>query len=307
MRVPGLASPMAGARCDHCGVEEYMPYVCKFCKGRFCAAHRLPENHACAGLGAHRERMRAEGRVFAPSQSEPVQPRVSRAARAGGMLDAFWSKVDGKMTYVFLGIIVAVFLLEYVVLGAGGGEAFESVFVIRSQEGSPLFWLTQPWTVLTSVFAHDPGQLNHILFNSLALLFFGHTVERLIGTRRYTWLFLGAGALAGVAQVLLMYAVFGDASGALGASGALQGVMGTLVVLAPTLSVLVFFIVPAPLWALVVLYVLLDVVGFVTPDSPVANVAHLAGLAVGLAFGYHLRRKGLRAVVQPRPPIRRYL
>lgn len=274
-----------------------MPYVCKFCKGRFCAAHRLPENHSCAGLGVYREKVREQGRVF---QSDPlVRPVVSRPARTRASMDAMWARLDGKMTYIFLGVIVAFYLAELLVLYTAGAEAFENTFVIHNG-----FWL-RPWTILTSIFSHDPSNPSHLFFNALALLFFGATVERLIGTKRYTLLFLAAGALAGIAEVAIMSAMGRDV-GALGASGALQGLMGTLVVLAPTLTVLVFFVVPAPLWALVILYVLLDIVGVITPGSPIAHFAHLAGLAVGIAFGFHLRSRGLRAQVQPRePPLRR--
>lgn len=281
-----------------------MPYACKFCKGRYCAAHRLPENHGCTGLGAYRERVRSEGRPFASEPGTPLQPKVSGTARASAALDAMWSRLDGKMTYVIMGICVGVYLLEYVVL-AGWGWLFDDLFIIQFSD-----FLLQPWTIVTSVFSHAPDRLNHILFNMLALLFFGGTVEKLIGTRRFTYLFLSAGAIAGVAQVVFMHVLaratdgaWGDLdSAALGASGALQGIMGTLVVLAPTLTVLVFFIVPAPLWALTILYVLLDVVGVITPNSGVANLAHLAGLAVGLAYGWHLRKKGLRVVMRPQPP-----
>lgn len=288
---------MAGARCDQCGVEEYMPYACKFCKGRFCAAHRLPENHACQGLGAYREKMRQEGRIVAPFPGdEPVAPSMSATARAGATMDSLWAKADGKMTYVFLGIIVAVFLLEWATLLAAP-EAFDDLWVIQ------LDFLVQPWTILTSVFAHDPYNFNHILFNSLGLLFFGHTVEKLIGTKRYTWLILGSGALAGIAEVVLMKLVFNDDVAALGASGALMGAMGTLVILAPTISVLVFFVIPAPLWSLVILYVLLDLVGFISPGGGVANAAHLTGLAIGLWFGWSLRKRGLRTVVRKAPPM----
>jgi membrane associated rhomboid family serine protease len=203
-----------------------------------------------------------------------------------------------------MGVIVATFLLEHLVLATWGVGAFETIFLIKSTPEDPFLWAKQPWTLVTSVFAHAPAQISHILFNTLILLFFGATVERLIGTRRFTMLFLGAGVIAGIAQVALMSAL-GQDSAALGASGALQGLMGALVILAPTLTVLVFFIIPAPLWALVILYVLLDIVGFITPDSPVANVAHLAGLAVGIAYGYHLRKKGLRVRVQPTPPMGR--
>ena len=289
---------MAGARCDQCGVEEYMPYLCKFCKGRYCAAHRLPENHGCQGLGAYREKIRQEGRIVGPLPGEePVAPSVSTGARAGASLDALWSKVDGKMTYVLLGVIVAVYVLEWIVLATAGVDVFAAIFTIS------LSFVTQPWTILTSVFAHDPSNVMHLFFNGIVLVFFGQAVERLIGTKRFTYLFVAAGAIAGLAEVLLMKLLFNQDVAALGASGALQGVLGTLVVLAPTLTVLVFFVVPAPLWALAILYVLLDLAGVISGGTGVANVAHLAGLAVGLAYGYSLRRKGLRAVVRKSPPM----
>lgn len=34
-------------KCQHCGEEAVLPFKCPHCKGYFCAAHRLPENHAC--------------------------------------------------------------------------------------------------------------------------------------------------------------------------------------------------------------------------------------------------------------------
>ena len=50
-----------------------MPYVCKFCKGRYCAAHRLPENHNCAQLGTYKDRVRSEiGRVVEAFQRNPA-------------------------------------------------------------------------------------------------------------------------------------------------------------------------------------------------------------------------------------------
>lgn len=277
-----------------------MPYVCKFCKGRFCAAHRLPENHACQGLGAYRETIRKEGRIMGPAPGdEPIAPRVSTSARAWASMDAFWSKVDGKMTYVFLGVFIAVYLVEWAVFASAGEEALKNVFAVGTDA------LVRPWSIVTSIFAHSVYDISHIIFNSLGLLFFGHTVEKLIGTKRYTYLFLGAGVVAGLAQVFLMKLLFNTTSYALGASGALQGAMGTLAVLAPTLTVLVLFVIPAPLWALVILFVLYDLFFVVSQvdGNRVANIAHLAGLAVGLAYGWSLRRKGLRAVVRRAPPI----
>ncbi len=38
------------ARCDYCGKEVVLPFRCKYCGGKFCAEHHLPENHECPGL-----------------------------------------------------------------------------------------------------------------------------------------------------------------------------------------------------------------------------------------------------------------
>jgi Zn-dependent protease len=37
-------------RCDLCGIEEAIPFKCRYCEGTFCSAHRLPPNHDCVFL-----------------------------------------------------------------------------------------------------------------------------------------------------------------------------------------------------------------------------------------------------------------
>jgi len=36
--------------CDTCGKNVSLPFHCQYCGGNFCDEHRLPPNHACAGL-----------------------------------------------------------------------------------------------------------------------------------------------------------------------------------------------------------------------------------------------------------------
>ncbi len=36
-------------KCQFCGKEESLPFVCNYCAGSFCSEHRLPEAHACTG------------------------------------------------------------------------------------------------------------------------------------------------------------------------------------------------------------------------------------------------------------------
>jgi len=36
-------------KCEFCGAEESLPFVCNYCGGVYCANHRLPEAHICKG------------------------------------------------------------------------------------------------------------------------------------------------------------------------------------------------------------------------------------------------------------------
>jgi len=49
-------------KCQKCGQETFLPFQCPYCGGQFCAAHRLPENHACPKMEIAR----------APKQEAPV-------------------------------------------------------------------------------------------------------------------------------------------------------------------------------------------------------------------------------------------
>ncbi len=40
---------MVAKTCEQCGESSYMLFPCKYCGKSFCASHRLPEKHGCAG------------------------------------------------------------------------------------------------------------------------------------------------------------------------------------------------------------------------------------------------------------------
>ena len=52
-------------KCQHCGVDETLPFDCTYCGKYFCADHRLPENHQCPEL------WRAKRPVNYPSIESP--------------------------------------------------------------------------------------------------------------------------------------------------------------------------------------------------------------------------------------------
>lgn len=146
------------------------------------------------------------------------------------------------------------------------------------------------WTFVTSMFMH--AGLGHLFVNMISLMFIGNFVEKLIGKKRFIWLYLGGGLFAGLFFVLIALASGTNLNVyAVGASGAIFALGGLLAVLTPRLPVLVFFVIPMPMWAamgflMFGLWALSLGLGL-----PIGNTAHLGGLIVGLGYGFYLKRK----------------
>jgi membrane associated rhomboid family serine protease len=82
------------------------------------------------------------------------------------------------------------------------------------------------WQPFTSMFTHE--EFMHLAFNMLALWFLGPQLERIVGRARFLTLYLLSG-LTGSAVVLWLSAPM---SSTLGASGAVFGLMGGLMIIA---------------------------------------------------------------------------
>ena len=144
----------------------------------------------------------------------------------------------------------------------------------------PAAFLSKPWTIVTSMFIH--GGFGHIFGNMITLFFFGSYLSRLVGDGRFLITYLGGGILGGILFILLGSPL----SIAIGASGAVYAVAGAMVMLRPNLRVLLYFIVPMPLW--VVITVFFVVFSFI---PGIAWQAHLGGLIFGLIAGYLFRKR----------------
>lgn len=147
------------------------------------------------------------------------------------------------------------------------------------------------WTFVTSMFMH--GGLFHIFANMFSLLFIGSLVERLLGAKRYFYFYMISGLLAGVFFVLSSLIFTGDFNTfAVGASGALFGIVGLLVLLTPNLPVYIFFI-PIPVKMKYAGIGILVVLWFISiaGDVPIGNTAHLGGFVVGIVYGLYLKNK----------------
>ena len=147
------------------------------------------------------------------------------------------------------------------------------------------------WTFLTSMFMH--AGFFHLFVNMLSLFFIGSLIEKILGAKRYLSAYLMMGLFSGLFFVLSSL-ILPDNLGAyaVGASGALFGLIGLLMLLTPDLPVYVMFI-PIPIkikYAAPGILILLWIISAVG-DVPIGNTAHLGGLLLGLAYGFYLRKK----------------
>jgi membrane associated rhomboid family serine protease len=169
--------------------------------------------------------------------------------------------------------IIAICVLVYVLQTASPRLTSEISFV-------PVLGESEPWRFLTSAFAH--GGVTHILFNMLALWMVGaQYLERLLGAARYAAVYLVSAIGGSVVYLLMSTPPTNDFASrsmwltpAVGASGAVFGLFGALLVLNRHLGRS-----SAGMYATIAINA---VIGFVVPN--VAWQAHLGGLVTGAAL-----------------------
>ncbi len=106
---------------------------------------------------------------------------------------------------------------------------YDVTHFVALEPPSPAF---PPLTILTSMFLH--GGWLHIGFNMLFLFVFGPAVEYACGHVRFLAFYLACGTAGGIAQIVVGP---GSHVPALGASGAIAGVLGGYLVMYPFASI----------------------------------------------------------------------
>lgn len=164
------------------------------------------------------------------------------------------------VTYVLIGLTVAAFLLQ-LTMGIDESSVQWGMWPARVAVNGA--W----WLLLTSAFLH--GSFLHIAFNMYVLFALGPTLERLLGHGRYLALYLIAALGGGVAS--FWFSSVNSVS--VGASGAIFGLMGALVVAGRRLRY--------DIRQVLILLGINLVIGFIAPG--VDWRAHLGGLVTGAA------------------------
>lgn len=147
------------------------------------------------------------------------------------------------------------------------------------------------WQPLTSMFLH--GGFLHIAFNMLMLWSFGNQLEEVIGTKKFLQLYFLSGLVSGILWMCL------GTGAAVGASGALCGLLAAYVFIAPEAKALLFFIIPIKIKNLVYGFAAFSLVfGLLSLINPsygfgIGHFGHLGGLVGGYLITLYWKNKKL--------------
>lgn len=178
--------------------------------------------------------------------------------------------------------------------------------------GALHYWTSdsfKPHQLVTMMFLHDPSNFGHILFNMFGLWMFGSILENFWGSKRFLNFYMICGIAASVITLLSVpftgaqfartsealadgYTIpqiiegYKQAYSALGASGAIMGLMAAFAYLFPNTELFIMFI-PVPVKAKYVIpgFILIDLfsgLGMGIAGDNVAHFAHLGGALMGL-------------------------
>ena len=170
-------------------------------------------------------------------------------------------------------IISVILVVVYVTVGIAAGSLLDPIqpvpvvyLLTQCDDPAPIF----PWTILTTIFLH--ANILHIASNLLFLLFFGFILEEQVSNSKWIMTFFLTGLVGSISFVgydFAGYILTGAPNSsswdcAVGASGAVYGIMGTAVGL--KIVILLIFLLGLNIFA-----------GGGTP-------AHLGGLVAGLVL-----------------------
>ncbi len=182
---------------------------------------------------------------------------------------------------VLIGVTVVIYLAQ--MFDQSGN--IERQFALSTSD-----WINKPWTLLTYMFLH--ASLSHVLFNMITLYFFANFVIALVGETTFLLTYFAGGVVGGLMYILFSYIPVpfiqtSPMASVVGASGAIFALGGILMLMRPNARVLMFFVIPLPLWIAILL-------GFLIITPGIAWQAHLGGLVYGALVGWYYRRREIR-------------
>ncbi|TDE30596.1 MULTISPECIES: rhomboid family intramembrane serine protease [Flavobacterium] len=130
--------------------------------------------------------------------------------------------------------------------------------------------------MLSSGFLH--ADMTHLIFNMLTLWFFAPVVISYLGAFSFGLIYFGSLIFGSLLTMVFHKNDYGYR--AVGASGAVTGVLYSAILLQPDMMLGIFFIIPMPAYIFGILYLLYSIYGMKAKNDNIGHTAHFGG-AVG--------------------------
>jgi membrane associated rhomboid family serine protease len=177
---------------------------------------------------------------------------------------------------------VAVFFLQNMLGGLTVGGNSANAWFITNFYLMPTGEFFRPWQLVTYMFLHH--DFMHIFFNMLMLWMFGMEVEHTWGSKKFFCFYIAGGIAGGLAHLFIAPLLTAPGP-AIGASGAVFGVLTAFAMLFPDRYVYIYFLLPVKTKYLVPVFIAMELFYGVTGTSEgVAHMAHLGGAALGVLW-----------------------
>jgi len=130
--------------------------------------------------------------------------------------------------------------------------------------------------MFSSAFLH--ADISHLFFNMLTLFFFAPVVIGYMGEISFLLVYFSSLIFGSLLTLLLHKDDYSYR--AIGASGAVTGVLYSAILLQPNMMLGIFFIIPMPAYIFGILYLLYSIYGMRAKNDNIGHTAHFGG-AVG--------------------------
>lgn len=213
-----------------------------------------------------------------PSFNETQKRAYGRGKSAFGALKGF------GLPYVTVVIIIVNCLIFFGVELSGFYDAIMNFGALYYPD---VFDQKEYYRLLSHMFLHaDSG---HLFNNMLVLFFIGERLEKIVGIKKYLFIYLGAGFLAGIGSMSYNMIQGADVS-SVGASGAIFGIVGAMTYIVLVNRGRISDITPTR----ILLFVFLSLYsGF--SSSTVDNTAHIVGFLAGIVIAVILYRRNRKS------------
>ncbi|MDO4461358.1 MAG: rhomboid family intramembrane serine protease [Bacteroidia bacterium] len=195
------------------------------------------------------------------------------------------------LVYINIAVFVFVRLMDFISLVGLMPNMWVLDFLEIPSSDIVITLLTRPWTIVTYMFTHY--DFVHIIFNLIALYWFGKLMSALVGEHLILRTYLIGGIAGAIAYFIAPLALVPLHSHMLGASAAVMAIILCVSVMYPRYTIRLVLIGEVKLGWVAAAYVLIDILSIPGLSNVGGHIAHLGGAVAGIILALIWKNRGI--------------